>query len=266
MLALAGAYHGWTMATDAVSTSLLDNPAVGRDPTPVGARGRGAEHLPGSVPRARRRARATPRTSARVLDAMASAGHGPAGFIAEPMSGNAGGIVLPDGYLAAAYDQVRAAGGLCIADEVQTGLGRLGDWFWAFESQGVVPDVVTVAKAAGNGVPVGAVVTTRAIADAFAAERLVLLLGRRLARWPPRPASPCSTPSRPRACRPTPGEVGAHLRAGLEGLVERFHALRRRARPRPLPRPGAGARPRDPRAGRRRGGGDLRAGPASSAW
>ena len=60
---------------------------------------------------------------------------------------------------------MRAAGGLCIADEVQVGYGRLGDYFWGFEQQGVVPDIVTMAKCTGNGVPVGAVVTTRAIAD-----------------------------------------------------------------------------------------------------
>jgi 4-aminobutyrate aminotransferase-like enzyme len=65
---------------------------------------------------------------------------------------------------------VRGAGGLAIADEVQVGYGRLGSFEWAFQQQGVVPDIVTVAKAAGNGMAVGAVVTTRAIADAFGAE------------------------------------------------------------------------------------------------
>ena len=70
---------------------------------------------------------------------------------------------------------MRAAGGLAIADEVQTGYARLGAHQWAFEQQGVVPDIVTVAKAAGNGMAVGAVVTTRAIADAFARRGLVLL-------------------------------------------------------------------------------------------
>ena len=91
----------------------------------------------------------------------------PAAFICEPFYGNAGGIALPDGYLAAVYDAVRAAGGLAIADEVQVGYGRLGNWFWGFQGQGVVPDIVTVAKAMGNGQPLGAVITTRAIADAY---------------------------------------------------------------------------------------------------
>ena len=74
---------------------------------------------------------------------------------------------LPDGYLAAVYAEVRRHGGLAIADEIQVGYGRLGHWFWGFEQQGVVPDVVTVAKAMGNGYPLGAVVTSRAIAERY---------------------------------------------------------------------------------------------------
>jgi 4-aminobutyrate aminotransferase-like enzyme len=101
---------------------------------------------------------------------LAAVGRAPSAFIAEALFGNAGGVVLPDGYLVEAYAAVRAAGGLAIADEVQVGYGRLGAHRWAFEQQGVVPDIVTVAKAAGNGMAVGAVVTTRAIAEAFGAE------------------------------------------------------------------------------------------------
>jgi len=81
--------------------------------------------------------------------------------------GNAGGMALPDGYLQQVYGAVRAAGGVAIADEVQVGYGRLGHWFWGFPQQQVVPDIVSVAKATGNGYPLGAVITTRAIADAF---------------------------------------------------------------------------------------------------
>ncbi|MEZ4862053.1 MAG: aminotransferase class III-fold pyridoxal phosphate-dependent enzyme [Caldilineaceae bacterium] len=95
-------------------------------------------------------------------------GRGIAAFIAESLLGCGGQIVLPDGYLATAYDYVRAAGGLCIADEVQVGFGRVGSHFWGFETQGVVPDIVTMGKPIGNGHPLGAVVTTPAIADAFA--------------------------------------------------------------------------------------------------
>ena len=75
---------------------------------------------------------------------------------------------LPSGcFLPNAYAAVRAAGGLCIADEVQTGLGRIGTHFWAFEAHGVVPDIVVMGKPLGNGHPLAAVVTTREIADAF---------------------------------------------------------------------------------------------------
>jgi 4-aminobutyrate aminotransferase-like enzyme/Ser/Thr protein kinase RdoA (MazF antagonist) len=89
-------------------------------------------------------------------------------FIAESILSCAGQIVLPPGYLKAAYAHVRAAGGVCLADEVQAGFGRAGTHFWAFETQGVVPDIVTMGKPIGNGHPLGAVVTTREIADAFA--------------------------------------------------------------------------------------------------
>jgi 4-aminobutyrate aminotransferase-like enzyme len=101
------------------------------------------------------------------IDALAAGGAPPAAFIAEPVFGNAGGLLLPDGYLAAVYPAVRRHGGLAIADEVQVGYGRLGEWFWGFEQQGVVPDVVTVAKAMGNGHPLGAVITSRATAEAY---------------------------------------------------------------------------------------------------
>ena len=90
-----------------------------------------------------------------------------AGFIAETCPSVGGQIILPTGYLDAVYRQVRAAGGLCIADEVQTGLGRMGTHFWAFEAQGVVPDIVVMGKPLGNGHPMAAVVTTPAIAAAF---------------------------------------------------------------------------------------------------
>ncbi len=95
-------------------------------------------------------------------------GRGVAAFMAESVLGCGGQIVLPDNYLAAAYRHVRAAGGVCIADEVQVGFGRVGTHFWGFETQAVVPDIVTMGKPIGNGHPLGAVVTTPAIADAFA--------------------------------------------------------------------------------------------------
>ncbi|WP_280116146.1 aminotransferase class III-fold pyridoxal phosphate-dependent enzyme [Leucobacter coleopterorum] len=86
------------------------------------------------------------------------------------MLGNAGGVVLPEGYLADAYARVRAAGGLCIADEVQVGFGRMGSSFWGFEQSGVVPDIITIAKPMGNGFPIGGVITSKKIADALASQ------------------------------------------------------------------------------------------------
>jgi 4-aminobutyrate aminotransferase-like enzyme len=75
--------------------------------------------------------------------------------------------MMPDGFLGDVYARVRAAGGLCIADEVQTGFGRIGTHFWAFEQHGVTPDIVVLGKPIANGYPMGAVITTRAIADRF---------------------------------------------------------------------------------------------------
>src|SRR3954451_22490588 len=91
-----------------------------------------------------------------------------AGFIAESIQGVGGYIVFPDGYLKNVYEHVRAAGGVCIADEVQTGFGRTGTHFWGFETQGVIPDIVTMAKGIGNGCPLAAVVTTPEIAATVA--------------------------------------------------------------------------------------------------
>jgi alanine-glyoxylate transaminase/(R)-3-amino-2-methylpropionate-pyruvate transaminase len=87
-----------------------------------------------------------------------------AAFIAESIQGVGGFVEFPQGYLKHAYEHVRAAGGVCIADEVQTGFGRTGTHFWGFETQGVIPDIVTLAKGIGNGAPLGAVVTTPQIA------------------------------------------------------------------------------------------------------
>jgi alanine-glyoxylate transaminase/(R)-3-amino-2-methylpropionate-pyruvate transaminase len=91
-----------------------------------------------------------------------------AGFFAESIQGVGGTVVFPAGYLQHAYAHVRAAGGLCIADEVQAGFGRTGTHFWGFETQGVIPDIVTMAKGIGNGAPLAAVVTTSKIAQALA--------------------------------------------------------------------------------------------------
>ncbi|MEO8635572.1 MAG: aminotransferase class III-fold pyridoxal phosphate-dependent enzyme [Gemmatimonadales bacterium] len=92
---------------------------------------------------------------------------GPAAFIAESISGCGGQVIYPDGYLKEAARLVRAAGGLVILDEVQTGFGRVGSHMWAHELQDVVPDIVTLGKPIGNGHPMAAVITTPEIAAAF---------------------------------------------------------------------------------------------------
>jgi len=91
-----------------------------------------------------------------------------AGFIAEPIVSCGGQIELPQGYLNQAYAAVRKAGGLCISDEVQVGVGRTGSTWWGFELHDVIPDIVTIGKPLGNGHPLAAVVCTQEVAEAFA--------------------------------------------------------------------------------------------------
>jgi 4-aminobutyrate aminotransferase-like enzyme len=164
VVALAGAYHGWTQAVFELCTSPGDNPGwretkpqyihVAEQPDPY--RGRFGDDAAAYAQS--------------VADACAEAvkhGDGVAAFISEPMLGNQGAVEPPAGYLPQAYAAVRAAGGLCVADEIQVGLARTGETFWAFEHEDALPDIVTVAKAAGNGHPVGAVICRSEIADAL---------------------------------------------------------------------------------------------------
>ena len=169
MISVLEAYHGWTVGADAVSTSIADNPqALSSRPDWVHAvtapntyRGefRGADSAPDYV-------RSVEQHLAKIDEQKRQL----AGFICEPVYGNAGGISLPPGYLKKVYELVRARGGVCIADEVQVGYGRMGHFFWGFEEQGVVPDIITMAKGMGNGQPLGAVITRREIAEALEAE------------------------------------------------------------------------------------------------
>ena len=101
------------------------------------------------------------------LNNITENGKKPSAFICESLQGVAGQIIMPDGYLSAVYKKIRAAGAVCIADEVQVGFGRVGTHMWAFETQGITPDIVTLGKPIGNGHPMAAVITTQAIADAF---------------------------------------------------------------------------------------------------
>ncbi|MBC3433997.1 aminotransferase [Pseudomonas sp. BW16M2] len=169
LLSVLEAYHGWSVATDAISTSIADNPqALETRPDwvhPVEA--------PNTF-RGRYRGADSAADYLRDVDAkladLDARGRQLAGMICEPVYGNAGGISLPPGYLREAYAKVRQRGGVCIADEVQVGYGRLGEYFWGFEEQGVVPDIITMAKGMGNGQPLGAVITRREIAEALEAE------------------------------------------------------------------------------------------------
>ena len=107
------------------------------------------------------------RSIADSVQAIQARGRQLAAFFAEGIMGCGGQMPLPDGYLQRAYAMAREAGGLCVADEVQTGFGRIGSHFWSFELSGVLPDIVTMGKPIANGHPLGAVVTTPAIATAF---------------------------------------------------------------------------------------------------
>jgi 4-aminobutyrate aminotransferase-like enzyme/Ser/Thr protein kinase RdoA (MazF antagonist) len=105
---------------------------------------------------------------AEILEHCGREGHPIAASIAETLPSVAGQIVFPAGYLVQVYKHVRTGGGVCIADEVQVGFGRLGTHFWGFETQGVVPDIMVLGKPIGNAFPLAAVVTTPEIASSFA--------------------------------------------------------------------------------------------------
>jgi 4-aminobutyrate aminotransferase-like enzyme/Ser/Thr protein kinase RdoA (MazF antagonist) len=215
VVAVREAYHGWTYGTDAVSTSVADNPnALATRPdwvhtveSPNSFRGkyRGADAV-------RYAGEAVEQIERLVTD-----GRAPAAFICESVYGNAGGMALPDGYLQQVYAAVRAGGGLAISDEVQVGYGRLGEWFWGFQQQDAVPDIVSIAKSTGNGYPLGAVITSRAVADAFRSQGYFF----------------SSTGGSPLSCaigitvldvlrdeglQQNASRVGAHLKAGLQAL------------------------------------------------
>jgi 4-aminobutyrate aminotransferase-like enzyme len=90
-----------------------------------------------------------------------------AAFMSESLLSCGGQVIPPEGYFESVFHHVRAAGGVCILDEVQVGFGRVGTHFWAFEKQNVVPDIVVLGKPMGNGHPMGAVITTREVAASF---------------------------------------------------------------------------------------------------
>ena len=164
MIALRNSFHGLHFASmsltgiSACRHAVTPSPGILHVPNPDPYRGvHGATVLP----------------YVKEIDALvnsSTSGH-IAGFIAEPIQGYGGVIPLPPGYLQGAFERVRAAGGLCIIDEVQTGFGRTGSHFWRFEAHGVTPDVVVMGKGIGNGYPLAAVVARREVAEAMAKKK-----------------------------------------------------------------------------------------------
>src|SRR3954466_14844947 len=146
-----------------------------------------------------------------------------AGFIAESIQGVGGCVVFPDGYLKAAYEHARAAGGVCIADEVQPGFGRTGTHYWGFQTQDVIPDIVTMAKGIGNGCPLAAVVTTPEIANVltkrvhfntFGGNPVVCAQGKAVLEVIDRENLQANSL-----------KIGAHLMAGLESLKTKHNII-----------------------------------------
>jgi 4-aminobutyrate aminotransferase-like enzyme/Ser/Thr protein kinase RdoA (MazF antagonist) len=155
-LVLEHAYHGHTNTLIDISPYKFDGPG-----------GRGRKPWVRVAPLPDPRKRDDPAAGLEYARAAAGQIDGPAAFIAESLPSVGGQVVFPPGYLREVYGAVRAAGGVCIADEVQTGFGRLGDYFWGFQMQDVVPDIVVLGKPMGNAFPLAGVVTTPEIAEAF---------------------------------------------------------------------------------------------------
>jgi 4-aminobutyrate aminotransferase-like enzyme/Ser/Thr protein kinase RdoA (MazF antagonist) len=167
VIVLEHAYHGHTNALIDISPYKFDGPG-GRGRKPWVHVAPLADDYRGPYRRDDPLAGATyARHVTEILDAARAQGRGVAAYIAETLPSVGGQIVFPPGYLSEVYRHVRAAGAVCIADEVQTGFGRLGTHFWGFESQGVVPDIVVLGKPIGNGFPLAAVITTQEIANSF---------------------------------------------------------------------------------------------------
>jgi 4-aminobutyrate aminotransferase-like enzyme len=168
VIVLEHAYHGHTTTLIDISPYKFNGPGgSGRKPwvhvAPLADDYRGLYHRENKEAGVK-----YARHVAEILERARAERRGIAAYIAETLPSVGGQIVFPAGYLAEVYRHVRAAGAVCIADEVQVGFGRLGTNFWGFEAQGVVPDIVVLGKPIGNGFPLAAVVTTKEIADSFA--------------------------------------------------------------------------------------------------
>lgn len=168
VLVIDGEYHGNTTAVDEISTNLMDNPTASKSVRtfthpliqPNTFRGKYAVETPNV-------SELYAQDALDKITYIKSQGRRVAAFISESLLGSGGGVEMPKYYLKKVYEHVHNAGGVCIADEVQIGFGRMGSHFWGFEKEGVLPDIVTLGKPMGNGHPISAVITTKEIADAY---------------------------------------------------------------------------------------------------
>ena len=167
VIVLEHAYHGHTNTLIDISPYKFDGPGGSGKKTWVHVAPL-ADDYRGRYRRGDEEAGAKyARHVAEILERAQAESRRVAAYIAESLPSVGGQIVFPPGYLQAVYKHVRAAGAVCIADEVQVGFGRLGTHFWGFETQGVVPDIVVLGKPIGNAFPLAAVVTTPEIANSF---------------------------------------------------------------------------------------------------
>ena len=164
-IVLDGAYHGHVSSLIDISPYKHNSRGgsgppsyVHTVPMPDSYRGkyRGEEALTGYIDELKN-----------ILYSIKKNGKNISAFVVESIMGCGGQLILPDRFLERAFELVRDEGGVCIADEVQIGFGRMGTNFWGFETENVVPDIVTMGKSMGNGHPLSAVVTTKKIADLF---------------------------------------------------------------------------------------------------
>jgi 4-aminobutyrate aminotransferase-like enzyme/Ser/Thr protein kinase RdoA (MazF antagonist) len=167
-IVVEGAYHGATDAAHALSAGerapgAALAPHVRAIAAPDGFRG---PHRRGEPSLGERYAE----SADAAIASLRAAGLGPAACFVDPLLSSSGILPPPAGWMRSVFEKVRAAGGICVADEVQTGLGRTGDALFGFEAHGVVPDVVALGKSIGNGHPIAAVLTRTGIARALAAE------------------------------------------------------------------------------------------------
>jgi len=166
MVVLESGYHGNTSSLIALSSYKYDGPGGQGRPDWVEAAS-APDPYRGIEAGSAEPGLAYAKHVAAAADRARMAPGGLAGFMAEPVLGCAGQIVPPPGFLSRAVEEIQSRGGMAIADEVQVGFGRVGEAWWGFELDGAQPDIVTLGKPIGNGHPLGAVVTTRAVAEAF---------------------------------------------------------------------------------------------------